>query len=53
MKRPDPIVRYRGDCEYCPTLRLQVFYRETERNSFVRRHVLTTHHRVRLIEESY
>jgi hypothetical protein len=53
VKRADAVVRYRGVCEQCPTLRLQVFYREAERDSFVRRHVLATHHRVKLIEEDF
>lgn len=53
MKHPGTVVRYRGVCEHCPTLWLQAFYSERERNSFVRRHVLATHHRVQLIEESF
>lgn len=53
MKSPGEVVRYRGVCEECPTLRLQAFYREADRDSFVRRHVLATGHRVKLIEEDF
>jgi hypothetical protein len=50
---PAAVRRYRASCDSCPTVARLAFYRQPERDSFARRHVLANAgHRVELTEET-